>query len=196
MTPLVSVITPTWRRHETLLTRCIPSVRAQTYRAIEHVIVSDGPDPDLRGLLGAGVTYDELPDRPAGPVDYGSRARNRALELATGRYVAYLDDDNAYRPDHLAILVHALRDSGADFAFSQLLTTRGGVIGGPTPAYGHIDTSLIVHQAGLPQECGGWPMPQELDDQHAPDWGVVARWLAAGATWTWVPTVTVDYWSG
>jgi GT2 family glycosyltransferase len=41
--PLVSVITPTWQRHELLL-EAIENVRQQTYRPIEHVIVSDGPD--------------------------------------------------------------------------------------------------------------------------------------------------------
>ncbi len=46
---LVSVITPTWNRHDLLLNRCIPSVEAQTYPDIEHIIVSDGPDPDLLG---------------------------------------------------------------------------------------------------------------------------------------------------
>jgi hypothetical protein len=39
-----------------------------------------------------------------------------------------------------------------------------------------------------------WPLPDQLDgDKHAPDWGVVARWLGAGATWAFVPHVTVDY---
>jgi glycosyltransferase involved in cell wall biosynthesis len=38
---LVSVVTGTWHRHE-LLMEAIKNVRAQTYRPLEHVIVSDG----------------------------------------------------------------------------------------------------------------------------------------------------------
>ena len=49
--PLVSVVTPTWQRHEWLLERCIASVQAQTYPLIEHVIVCDGPDPGLGPLV-------------------------------------------------------------------------------------------------------------------------------------------------
>ena len=51
MKPLVSVITPTWLRHDWLLHRCMPSVQGQTYPHIEHIIVSDGPDPELAVLM-------------------------------------------------------------------------------------------------------------------------------------------------
>ena len=62
MSPTVSVITPTWQRHDLLLNRCVPSVAAQDHPAVEHVIVSDGPDPDLRGKLAGlpGVRFEEL----------------------------------------------------------------------------------------------------------------------------------------
>ena len=51
MTPTVSVVTPTWQRHDLLMDRCIPSVAAQDYPDVEHVICSDGPDPDLAERL-------------------------------------------------------------------------------------------------------------------------------------------------
>src|SRR5678810_1424794 len=44
--PLLSIITPTWDRHD-LLAELIDHVREQTYPSIEHVIVSDGPDDAL-----------------------------------------------------------------------------------------------------------------------------------------------------
>lgn len=194
---LVSVITPTWLRHGHLIDRCIPSVQAQTHPKVEHIVVSDGPDPALRELLaGQPVIYLEVPEHhtyPDGQVDYGSRPRNHALPYATGEYVAYLDDDNAYRPNHLQLLVGALES--ADFAYSRMLRhPHGDVIGHLPPRYGGIDTSLIVHRAGVPQKYGMWPLPDEIDgDKHAPDWGVVSRWLHAGATWTHVPDITVDY---
>jgi glycosyltransferase involved in cell wall biosynthesis len=203
---LVSVITPTWQRHDLLMQRCIPAVFEQTYSEIEHVIVSDGPDRALaetlaldlwrRPLKTRPLRYDQLPEHIVGShVDYGSRARNRGLVVATGTYVAYLDDDNTWRPDHLKLLVEALETSGADFAYSQMIRhPLGDTIGADPPREGQIDTSLIVHRAGLPQRCGMWPLPDELTgDKHAPDWGVVARWLHAGATWIHVPTITTDY---
>ena len=50
-----------------------------------------------------------------------------------------------------------------------------------------IDTSLIVHRREL-LERGTW-------EQSMPtiDWDLVERWLAAGATWSFVPHVTMDY---
>jgi glycosyltransferase involved in cell wall biosynthesis len=199
----VSVVTPTWQRHKLLMDRCVDSVYTQTWPEIEHVIVSDGPDRELAAILAADLWRRPLKSRPLifeqlaehldGDVDYGSRARNRGLELATGDYIAYLDDDNAWRAEHLQLLMGAIGD--ADFAYSTMLRhPNGDEIGREPPAYGSIDTSLILHRRGLPQECGMWPMPHELHiDKHAPDWGAVERWLNAGATWVHVPLVTVDY---
>lgn len=199
----ISVITPTWKRHVLLVARCVPSVQAQTWPDVEHVVVSDGPDSPLKRFLAAqevpGLVYGEVPVHDDSDHNWGSAARNHAAKLATGDLVAYLDDDNAYRPEHLKTLAEALlTDPDVDFAYSQMLThPNEHVIGDVPPEYGQIDTSLIMHRAGLLERCGDWPLAGQIDchDQHAPDWGVVAKWLAAGATWLHVPQVTVDYWS-
>src|SRR5690606_13352843 len=58
---LCSVITGTWRRHA-LLMETVENVRQQSYRPLEHVIVSDGPDPTLRDTIA-------LLQREADPAD-------------------------------------------------------------------------------------------------------------------------------
>jgi glycosyltransferase involved in cell wall biosynthesis len=181
-----------------LLERCIPSVREQTYLPAEHIVISDGPDLELAELLAEQapeVTFLQLAKHLDGEIDYGSRARNHGLHYAHGHVVAYLDDDNAWRQDHLWATVGALEMSEADFAYSQMFRhTLGDVVGANPPVYGGIDTSLIVHRYGVPERFGMWPLPEEIEgDKHAPDWTVVARWLAGGATWIHVPHVTVDY---
>ena len=189
--PLVSVITPTWQRHDLLLDRCIPSVAAQDYPAVEHVIVSDGPDPALAAAIPPSVRFAELPAHdPA--ARWGHWARLRGLELATGEYIAYLDDDNAFRPGHLAKLAAALdADPSAGFAYSQIMMHNGGssyVVGVPPPAYGQIDTSAIMHRRGL-LDTATWRDAGQLTI----DWDIVERWLHAGAGWAHVPEVTADY---
>ena len=193
--PLISVITPTWQRHDLLLDRCIPSVAAQDYPAVQHVIVSDGPDNVLAGKIVAGscgaVVWDALPAHdPA--ARWGHWARLRGLELATGEYIAYLDDDNAFRPGHLAKLAAALdADPSAGFAYSQIMMHNGGssyVVGVPPPAYGQIDTSAIMHRRGL-LDTATW----RDEGQVTIDWDIVERWLHAGAGWAHVPEVTADY---
>src|SRR5215472_1068898 len=84
--PRISVITPTWQRARLLTRRCIPSVLAQDYEGeIEHVIVSDGPDPDLADV--PGITY--LPGHRHNP-NRGIWARMHGTAIATGDIFAYL----------------------------------------------------------------------------------------------------------
>ena len=188
--PLVSVITPTWGRHDLLLDRCIPSVQAQTWPNVEHVIVSDGPDPALRARMNGHARFDELPEHLH--AQWGHYARLRGIELAEGDVIAYLDDDNAYRPGHLEAVVTALLAEGADFAYSIALMQGHGMpypVGQDPPAYGQIDTSLIVHRREL-LEVATW---QWFDGIPTIDWDIVDRWMQAGARWAFVPYVTVDY---
>jgi glycosyltransferase involved in cell wall biosynthesis len=196
--PLVSVVTPSWQRHDLLLKRCVPSVQAQTYGNVEHVIVSDGPDDELGGLVfmldggPAPLVYDCLPEHD--PVArWGHRARLRGLELAKGDYIAYLDDDNAFRPDHVARLVAALEaDPAAGFAYSLIQMNGHGpayIVGADPPFCGGIDTSAIMHRRAL-LETATW-----RDDgwQETVDWDLVARWMSAGVTWVFDGEITADY---
>ncbi|TKB91600.1 MAG: glycosyltransferase [Nitrospira sp.] len=105
--PLVSVIMPTHNRPQQLQ-RAVASVLAQTYQDFEVIVINDAGcevESALAGLNAAGrVTY----VRHA--VNRGlSAARNTGLKLARGKYVAYLDDDDRYLPDHLETLVSFLK---------------------------------------------------------------------------------------
>lgn len=184
----ISVITPTWQRHELLVERCIPSVAAQTV-PVEHVVVSDGPDPQLRALL-ADVVYAEVDEHHDDPVNVGARARNRGLEVATGDLIAYLDDDNAFRPHHVQTLAEALESSGRDFAYSRMYRHGlGDEIGADPPEHGRVDSSILMQRADTHLKFGWWPVPSE----YCVDWQLVQAWVLAGAQWVFVPEVTVDY---
>lgn len=187
----ISVITPTWQRHSLLLDRCIPSVAAQTV-AVEHVVSSDGPDPELRSLLaGMDVVYVEQDEHSDDPCNYGARARNRGLQAATGDLIAYVDDDNALRPRHVEVLALALElNPLADFAYSQMYRHGlGDVIGSAPPAHGTVDSSILMHRKGGPGRFGFWPVPAPYEV----DWIFVQSWLAGGAGYVFVPELTVDY---
>lgn len=187
----ISVVTPTWQRHDLLLERCLPSVYAQTI-PVEHVVVSDGPDPVLRGLLAhTDIVYAEVAEHADDDCNYGARARNRGLEVATGDLVAYLDDDNAFRPQHVQRLAEALEaHPDRDFAYSRMYRHGlGDEIGAEPPEHGRVDSSILMHRAGGEKKFGLWPVPSPYEV----DWEFVKAWVLAGATWVFVPEVTVDY---
>jgi glycosyltransferase involved in cell wall biosynthesis len=189
----VSVVSPTWQRHDLLLNRCIPSVAAQDYPAVEHVIVSDGPDPALRDKLAGlpGVRFEELPEHdPA--ARWGHWARLHGTDVAKGEYITYLDDDDAYRPEHCRLLAAALDENpGAGFAYARtIMHAQGGAycrIGTDPPQYGQITVTLMHRRALL--DVATW-------EQSEPtiDWDLVSRWLDAGVNYTSVGADTADIW--
>ena len=200
--PLVSVITPTWRRRTLLLKRCLPSVYAQDYPNVEHIVVSDGPDPELAETMatmvgqpaGTGpwsprLVYAELPEHPEGK-HWGHHARQRGLEIARGDYIAYLDDDDLYLPWHCSTLVSALGEHPeAGFAYTQMeWADRSYRIGREEPLETHIGTPMIMHRRDV-LEHGSWDEAGEYED-----WRLVERWLKAGVNWHFVPKVTIMIW--
>jgi glycosyltransferase involved in cell wall biosynthesis len=193
--PLVSVITPTFRRHRVLLRRCIPSVAAQSYPEVEHVVVSDGPDDALRTALdGSPVRYGE--SEHGG--HWGHLARLKGIEMARGALMAWLDDDDAYRPDHLAVLAAALEDHpGAGFAYSRMLVGAQDAnaqrsrddpeacCGTETYESGQVLTSMIFHRRSV-LDVATWGT-----GTRTPDSDLLDAWAAAGVPYVSVPKVTV-----
>ena len=108
MTPTVSVVIPTYG-HRDFVLASIGSVFAQAFDGgVEVIVVNDGSPDDtadvLRPLADAGrIRYVEQPN--AGQ----AAARNAGIGLATGEFVAMLDDDDLWPPGALAALAGALR---------------------------------------------------------------------------------------
>ena len=118
--PTVSVLVPVYMG-ERFIAEAIESALNQTYRHLEVVLVNDGsPDKSSdvirRYLSDSRVRYLEQPN---GGV---AAARNSALRASSGKYVAFLDQDDLWLPDKLerqvaflethpdAALVHARQD--------------------------------------------------------------------------------------
>ena len=108
--PRVSVVVSHYDR-QTLLLEALASIAAQRYRDFEVIVVNDH-GADSRGLVdefarravpALAVRYDHRPAR-AGV----AATRNRGVALGSGELVAYLDDDDLWRPDHLEGLVGLL----------------------------------------------------------------------------------------
>jgi glycosyltransferase involved in cell wall biosynthesis len=115
--PLVSVIVPTYNRPE-MLAEALRSVLAQTFPDFEIIVVND-----------AGVDVKPLIDHfnSSGNIRYINKetnqglaaARNTGIGVARGKYIAYLDDDDIYYPDHLETLVGVLEERACKVAYTD-----------------------------------------------------------------------------
>jgi glycosyltransferase involved in cell wall biosynthesis len=111
MTPAVSIITPTFNRHD-LLQAQHAHVCAQSEQNFEWLILDDGPAPSayFAQLSDSRIRYHHL----AGPKMLVSAKRNWLCERATAPVIAQFDDDDYYAPGYLAVMLSRLVDTGAD----------------------------------------------------------------------------------
>jgi len=129
--PLISVLIPTYNRAELLRERSVASVLRQTYSRFEIVIVGDACTDHTESLLrDAGdprIRFSNLPVRGKYPEDpylqwlvAGSAPANEALRIARGRWIAWLDDDDEFSPDHLEALLAACLERRWEFAYGAM----------------------------------------------------------------------------
>jgi glycosyltransferase involved in cell wall biosynthesis len=122
MPPEVSVVIATRDRPQ-YLDRALRSLVLQSLDDFEVILVNDGGadvSAVTAGYAGRLVIRTlRFPDN-RGP----SAARNAAAEIARGSYLAFLDDDDVFLPDHLARAVEPLRAGTADFVYTTALVSR------------------------------------------------------------------------
>jgi glycosyltransferase involved in cell wall biosynthesis/predicted Ser/Thr protein kinase len=117
--PAVSVIVPTFNRPE-MLREALRSILAQTFRDFEIVVVNDH-GLDVQDVI-AELDHEGRIAYVRHAVNRGlAAARNSGLGVARGRFIAYLDDDDRFYPEHLATLVGALRDGGQRVVYGDAL---------------------------------------------------------------------------
>ncbi|WP_312300228.1 glycosyltransferase [Stutzerimonas nitrititolerans] len=116
-TPLFSVVVTTFNR-PFLLECALKSLAEQRFKNFEVVLVNDHGESveTLHSKYDLSLTYLRL-GRNSGP----AAARNKALRLASGRYVVYLDDDDIFLPDHLQTLADALQKHPGEVVYSDAL---------------------------------------------------------------------------
>ena len=113
MNPTLSVIIPIYRV-ENYLERCVLSVLNQDYRDIEVILVDDG-SPDRCPLIcdELAKTDDRIVviHKSNGGL---SSARNKGIEYAKGRYLAFLDSDDQWAAGKLNEVMHSVKQADSD----------------------------------------------------------------------------------
>jgi glycosyltransferase involved in cell wall biosynthesis len=109
------VILPVYNR-ETMVARAIESVLAQTYRPLELIVVDDGSTDGTRAVLDSFADRITLLSQPHGGAYV---ARNHAMRHARGELVAFIDSDDAWLPERLALQVPLLRRPEVGLVFGN-----------------------------------------------------------------------------
>jgi glycosyltransferase involved in cell wall biosynthesis len=118
--PLVSAVVTTHNRKERLK-RALDSVKAQTYRNIELVVVDDGSKESVQDVV---LEYEQIVGRVIFHRNETAKgacsARNKGIELASGEFIAGLDDDDEWMPGRIQKLMESYEDNYA-FVTSDVL---------------------------------------------------------------------------
>ena len=101
MSDLVSIITPVYNS-EAYILETLKSVQIQTHTNWEHLLVDDKSSDNSVAIIEEASKKDQRIkliklEENGGP----AVARNKAIELAKGRYLAFLDADDTWFPFHL-----------------------------------------------------------------------------------------------
>ena len=123
----VSIIIPTYNRFKYLL-NAVNSVKNQTYKNIEIIVINDCStqqeyyqnkidnvimihlDINSKNLLGFGCA---------------AKVRNHGIEIATGDYIAFLDDDDIWFPRKIELQIKAMKETGCKMSSTEALTGNG-----------------------------------------------------------------------
>ena len=197
MRPAFSVVMAVYNRSRHIVPT-IKSVLQQSFADFELIMVGDCCTDDtaavVRPFLSDRVIWRNLETR--GGNQFGPN--NAGIELARGRYVAYIGHDDIWAPDHLAALNRAFTEQAADFAVS------GCICYGP-PGSGiylvmglfesdgaqfehHFPPSSFAHRREAIRKFGPWRSPTTMSCHTDPDF--LLRAAAAGLKFASTGTIT------
>ena len=120
--PYFSVVIPTFNRSASLL-QTLRSCWQQSFTDFEVILVDDGSTDDTAEVVQQiddnRLQFVRQPN--GGPAN----ARNNGMRVAQGRFIAFLDSDDVWYPDHLANAHEAIESQDADYVYTQIIVDRG-----------------------------------------------------------------------
>lgn len=123
-----SVVIPTFNRAR-LIGRAVACVLDQSYPCEEVLVVDDGSTDGSQEIVRAmGGKVRLIQQEHGGP----SRARNTGVHAAAAEWIAFLDSDDLWRPDHLLRMAGAIRETGGTAAMYFSDATYGSAPGART----------------------------------------------------------------
>lgn len=153
--PQVSVVIPTHNRHG-LLTLTLKTVLWQRNVDLEVIVVDDGSTD------GTSVSLEGLGDRRVRLVRHEtpqgvSTARNHGIDAARGEWIAFLDDDDLWAPNKLALQLQAAIGSNTTWSYAGAvkIDERQRIVGGRPPPSAAVLMARLPSWNLVPGGCSG-----------------------------------------
>jgi glycosyltransferase involved in cell wall biosynthesis len=155
------------------------------HRAVESVLAQELP------AFAIAIAVDGLREGAAA-------TRQRALDMAATEWVAFLDSDDHWHPNHLRVLAELADANDADYVYSWFdgnqpfspATHRGRQM---NPAEPHHTTMTVMVRAALAKQVGFRPHPEATAAWSAEDWLFTLKCLERGAVFAGTPEITWHY---
>lgn len=191
--PTVTVIIATYNKEQTLR-YAVESVLWQTYKDFECWVIgdccTDSSEQLITNITDPRVHWFNLPENSG----YQSAPTNEGLRRASGKYIAYLNDDDIWLPNHLHELVHGLESNQADFAYSMIERLSSAVerhvdIPNYPDAARPPEASATLHTRMAIDTIGYWKLPMETRMNPRVEFFRAAQ--LAGYSFVLIPVLTV-----
>lgn len=184
-----------------MLKRAVKSVIKQTFKDWELIIVDDYSQDATQKICEAFVRKDGRIRYVRRKSNFGKHThpKNQGIKAARADYVAFLDDDNRYRRDHLQVLYKYKKNTDVVYGDRWLIdkTGRGRNAVGIRSDFNaqlltrinFIDTSDVLVVKDRLLEVGGW-------DETLPvfaDWNLWVRLTKLGCSFKHIPIIITDY---
>ena len=186
------MVVPAYNAAE-FLSATLDSVLSQTYREMEIIVVDDGSTDGTAAVAEQYVQRDSrvrlIRQENAGV----GAARNAALAVAQGKYVAPIDSDDVWYPEKIAAQVAVMEAGGEELGFtycwSKKINHKGVVtsLSPPSEVAGNVLNLLVfrnfLHNASVPlfrssalQKVGGYvTRAEQKGGQGCEDWEITVR---------------------
>lgn len=143
--PVISVVVPTYNAQATLL-ETIDSIRRQTFSDFELIVIDDGSTDDtLRRLQGVHDPRLRVFRYPNAGL---AEARNRGIDRSRGEFISFIDADDLWTPDKLALQLDALRrhpEAALAYSWTAFIDRKGSYLFAKEPCHfeGDVHADLL-----------------------------------------------------
>ena len=124
---LISVIVPVYNTAECLID-CLSGLCVQTFKDIEIICIDDGSTDNSLEILRKFEAYDKRIKVLTQSNQGVSAARNAALDMATGKYIAFVDSDDYVSPYMFSRLYDIITKNKIDIVLFNYFLDRDGII--------------------------------------------------------------------